>query len=185
MSNLNAGSRKILLGLARAAIRQALVCDGSLDIALERTPIPEELTAPRGAFVSLKGSDDSLRGCVGNVTGAEPLYRTVIEIAPRSALEDPRFPALTAGDLDRVRIEISALTAIRPLGSIDGLVPGRHGVQLQLGDARAVFLPQVAAEREWNAEQLLTQLARKAGLAPERWKEADLGVFDAEVFGEG
>ncbi len=185
MRDLSPDSRKLLLGLARAAIRQALIGDGSLDLAVDHASISEELTVSRGAFVSLKSRDDTLRGCVGNVTGAQPLYRTVIEIAPRSALEDPRFPALTEDELDRVRIEISALTAIRALDSIDELVPGRHGVHLKLGDARALFLPQVAAERNWDAEQLLTQLARKAGLAPDRWKEADLGVFHAEVFGEG
>ncbi len=185
MSDLNAESRKSLLRLARAAIRQAVVGDSALEIALEHTLISEELSASRGAFVSLKGQDNSLRGCVGSVVGGRPLFRTVIEIAPRSALEDPRFPELTSDELARVRIEISALTAIRPLHSIDGLIPGLHGVLLKLGEKQAVFLPQVAAERDWNAEQLLTQLARKAGLAPGRWNEAELGVFGAEIFGEG
>jgi AMMECR1 domain-containing protein len=87
-------------------------------------------------------------------------------------------------ELTGVRIEISALTPPRPLPPGGAIVIGRDGVALRLGAASAVFLPQVAPEQGWDAVTLLNQLARKAGLRPDRWREAQLQVFQAEVFGE-
>ena len=52
------------------------------------------------------------------------------------------------------------------------------------GPAFAVLLPQVAADRGWDADELLNQLARKAGLQEDAWRDAELSVFRAEVFGE-
>ena len=60
----------------------------------------------------------------------------------------------------------------------DGVVLSKHG-------SSAVFLPQVATEQGWNREQMLTELARKAGLPPDAWRQgAEFLVFQAEVFGE-
>ena len=54
---------------------------------------------------------------------------------------------------------------------------------LTKGERRAVFLPEVAKEQGWNREQTLTQLAKKAGLPPDAWKEgATLEVFSTESF---
>ena len=52
------------------------------------------------------------------------------------------------------------------------------------GGASAVFLPQVAGERGWSVEQLLSQLSLKAGLSRDGWVGGKLSVFRAEVFGE-
>ena len=186
-SPLDDNDRQRLLALARAALRDGLHADGSVDRALQQEP-SAALAEPRGAFVSLKtrsaAGASSLRGCIGTTTARGPLYRTVIEVARKAAFEDPRFPPLTAEELDAVRIEISALS---PITSVDGppeIEVGRHGVQLRRGDSGAVFLPQVAGEHGWDRETLLEQLALKAGLAGEAWRDAELGVFEAEVFAE-
>jgi AMMECR1 domain-containing protein len=57
-------------------------------------------------------------------------------------------------------------------------------VDLRRGTAHSVFLPQVAAEHGWGVEQLLRQLALKAGLAEDGWRDAELRVFQGERFGE-
>ena len=64
------------------------------------------------------------------------------------------------------------------------VVIGRHGVQLEKGPARAVFLPQVAVEHGWTLDTLMKQLALKAGLADDGWRGAKFRVFEAQVFGE-
>ena len=84
-----------------------------------------------------------------------------------------------------MRIEISALTPLRELADVRALVVGRDGVQLKNGQRQAVFLPQVASAQGWQAEQLLGQLAVKAGLEKSAWRGSELCVFQAEVFGEG
>lgn len=182
MAPLSVAGRESLLRLARGAILAALQADDSLLRMLERTAITAELNEPRGAFVSLK--QPALRGCIGSVLTKKPLYRSVIELAPKAALEDPRFPPLEASELPRTRIEISALGAPRPLKRTEELVIGRHGAMLTRGAARAVFLPQVAAELGWTAEQFLRQLAVKAGLAEGDWRDAELAVFEADAFSE-
>ncbi len=187
---MNGDEQRSLLGLARASIQQTIRRDQALETLVEQTQLTPELREPRGAFVSLKQhpkegqGKESLRGCIGCMVGREALYRTVIDLASKAAFDDPRFPPLVADELPRVRIEISVLTPTRPLGNADDLVIGRDGVHLSKGAASAVFLPQVALEHGWTKDVLLRQLALKAGLAQDAWREADLELFTAEVFGE-
>src|SRR5439155_818435 len=49
-----------------------------------------------------------------------------------------------------------------------------------------LLLPQVAAEYHWGPETFLAAGCRKAGLAPDAWREAGTEVvtFQADVFGE-
>ena len=63
---------------------------------------------------------------------------------------------------------------------------GRHGMVLELGNRSAVFLPQVAPEQGWDLPATLTQLARKAGLPADAWRDprAKFTVFEAIVFHE-
>jgi AmmeMemoRadiSam system protein A len=189
VDRLTGVERTNLLRLARGSIRQALHSDDSLTRLLDVTEVTAGLERPSAAFVSLKQPDPKggralLRGCIGNMHASLPLYRNVIEMAPKAALEDPRFPPLRSDELADLRIEISALGPARPIAGVEDLVIGRHGVELASGGAQAVFLPQVATELGWSAEELLRQLSRKAGLGVDAWRDAELSVFEADVFGE-
>ena len=56
---------------------------------------------------------------------------------------------------------------------------------LPQNERSAVFLPQVAPEQGWGIEETLTNLAMKAGLPPDAWREgASFTVFEAIVFHE-
>ncbi|MDX1387737.1 MAG: AmmeMemoRadiSam system protein A [Acidobacteriota bacterium] len=186
---LSPRERRTLLTLARAAIADRLVRDGSLDRALVEIELTPALETPRGVFVTLReGATDKtkgqLRGCIGSMSPTEPLFRAVIRSARSSAFDDPRFDPIVAEQLPKIRLEISALT---PLVSVEGpeaIVPGRDGVQLAKDDHRAVFLPQVATEQGWDTRRLLEGLALKAGLPRDGWRGARLETFRAEVFGE-
>ncbi len=170
--------RSLLLSVARESIRSAL--EGYEAPVLEE--IPPLLQQPAAVFVTLYRGQE-LRGCVGTVEAREPLYQAVIRTARSAALHDPRFPPVRPEEVDALTIEISRLSPLRPVPPEEILV-GIHGVCLELGSARAVFLPKVALEQGWSREQLLDQLARKAGLAPDAWQEEDarLFVFTTEVF---
>jgi len=188
VTGLDRSERNDLLRLARASLEQRLLQNGALDRELERTRLTPSLEAPGGAFVTLKlrgdGSAETLRGCIGTMSSSEPLHRTVTGLIVKSALEDPRFPPVTADDLVRLRIEISVLSPLRDVAGAQEIEIGRHGVQLTRGSAGAVFLPQVAVEHGWDVDQLLRQLARKAGLKETDWRDGRLSVFEAQVFGE-
>lgn len=152
-------------------------------VARERG-LPEDgrLREPRGAFVTLH-EGPRLRGCIGTIVGREPIGDAVAGSARAAAVEDPRFPPVRADELSNLAFEVSALT---PLVEVDGpgaIELGRHGILLSREGRQAVFLPQVAPEQGWDLPTTLSQLCRKAGLAPDAWRQgARLQVFEAEVF---
>jgi AmmeMemoRadiSam system protein A len=174
---------ELLLRVARSAIAEALRTaspDGALDAALARAP----LRRPGAAFVSLH-RDQDLRGCVGTLEPSRALAYTVALHAVAAALEDPRFPPLPPAELRAVRLSVSVLGPITPIPSPDAIVVGVHGVCLALGRFRSVFLPEVAREQGWDLEELLDQLARKAGLRRRGDREdAALAVFETACFAE-
>jgi AmmeMemoRadiSam system protein B/AmmeMemoRadiSam system protein A len=179
---LNEAQRKRLLQIARESIT-SFVRDGKRKDFSEKDPL---LNAEMGAFVTLHENGD-LRGCIGNMAAAGPLYRTVASMAIEAATEDPRFPTLSAGEIDKVDLEISVLSPMKRVSGPDEIrIPG-HGVVVRSGFRGGVYLPQVATETGWGKEEFLTSLcAHKAGLPPDAWKDpaTELYVFTAEVFGE-
>lgn len=181
-----------MLGLARAAIGERLFSDGRLDRALRQTDRSEGLQRRNGLFVTLKhpareggpSTEPVLRGCIGTMESSKPLYREVIDTAPKAAFEDPRFVPLAREEFDAVVISVSVLTPMARVAGWREIVIGRDGVQLVRGRHRSVFLPQVAQEQRWDHRRLLTQLSLKAGLEPDGWRTGELFTFQAESFGE-
>jgi len=173
-----------VLKLARDCIAFALAKErvaAEKDVAYVPTPNARKVM---GAFVTLH-KHGRLRGCIGEITPRRPLYQAVMAQAVNSAFQDWRFPQVKADELPDLVIEISALTPPRPIASCKEIVLGTHGVVLTKGERSAVFLPQVAPEQGWDLETTLTQLALKAGLAADDWKEgASFTVFEAIVFRE-
>lgn len=147
-------------------------------------PAEEALLEHRGAFVTLK-IDEQLRGCIGHVIPVAPLWIAVQENAEAAAFRDPRFPTLTGDELQKVRIEISALTPLAPCRPHD-IVIGRDGVLIERGTSRGLLLPQVAVEYGWDVETFLDHTCRKAGLTARCWMEpgTTISSFSAEVFGD-
>jgi AmmeMemoRadiSam system protein A len=168
-----------LLTLVRTSIVTAL----SDDPPPSRPQSPDSvLDEPRGAFVTLK-KRGMLRGCIGRIEAEWPLWETVVRMARAAAFDDPRFPALEASEIDEVEFEISVMSPLYPVGSVEEVEPGVHGVMLSALGHRALFLPQVAAEQGWDRETLLDQLCLKAGLTPGAWRDpsARIEVFHAVV----
>lgn len=138
----------------------------------------------RGVFVTLTEHGD-LRGCIGSISGEEPLVQGVAHQAINSAFRDPRFAGLRADELDSIEIEISVLTPPSAVPGYDSIIVGRHGVFLEKNGRRAVFLPQVAPEQGWDRDTMLRHLCLKAGLGPEEWRSgASFEVFEAQILEE-
>ena len=150
---------------------------------------PEDLpNLPHGgAFVTLKNRG-RLRGCMGTFTPKETLADT-IESAARSAARDPRFldRPVTPTEMGDIRIEVSILGEPQPTDRPETLEIGRHGIWVRRGLASGCFLPQVATERDWSAEEFLSNCcSMKACLAPDAWKDRETQVllFTAEIITE-
>jgi len=176
----------------RARERLLDIARRSVEAAVRGEPAPKfdvqepELWPHQGAFVTLR-THGRLRGCIGRFLVRMPLWEVTQQMARASATEDPRFfgMQLKPAELDALEIEISVLSPLeRTDDPINQMELGKHGIYVKRGHSNGCFLPQVAAEIGWTKEEFLGQCcSRKAGLAPDAWKDADTEVylFTAEV----
>jgi len=135
-----------------------------------------------GAFVSLH-KHGRLRGCIGHFGEDYPLHEIVAKMARAAAFEDPRFMPLTRDELDDLDIEISVLTPMRRIQSLDEFELHRHGIYIKKGYRSGTFLPQVADEVNWTKEEFVGHCSQdKAGLGWDGWRDAELYVYEAIVF---
>ena len=144
------------------------------------------LLQPLGAYVTYE-RDGELRGCLGRLEADRPAYLNVQYAAVAAALGDPRFPAVTAEELDKLTIEITLLYPMHQVERPDQIQIGRDGVLMRVGDSSgALFLPQVPLEEGWDLQETLVQLCRKAGLPDDAWRRSDARfyVFAGQWFGE-
>ena len=140
------------------------------------------LNSKCGAFVSLH-KYGRLRGCIGHFGEDYPLHEIVAEMARAAAFEDPRFTPVTREELDDIDIEISVLTPMRRILSIDEFELHRHGIYIRKGFRSGTFLPQVADEVNWTKEEFIGHCSQdKAGLGWDGWRDAELYVYEAIVF---
>jgi AmmeMemoRadiSam system protein A len=175
---MDKSAREYLLALARYTINANL----GISTQITRTNLPD---GHYGAFVTLH-KDNQLRGCIGSLEGRSSLESIIPEMAVSAAFHDPRFPPVRASEVALLTIEISILTPLEPCPDPEAIIVGKHGLYLTQGLRGGVFLPQVPVEQDWDRNQYLFHLCRKAGLPPDAWKnpESRLYWFEAEVFAE-
>ncbi len=173
----------LLLSLARATLAEAL---GG---PTEPLPRPDWLLEPAACFVTLR-LDGELRGCIGSMEAYRPLVEDLRANSRAAAFRDPRFPPLTAAELDRTILEVSLLSPLERLscGSeqqvLDQLRPGIDGLLLEYEGHRGTFLPAV-----WKSlaepRLFLSKLKSKAGLAEDFWSEKiDLRRYTTRTWSE-
>ena len=180
--NLTNEEKKTLLSYVRQTIHDYII-SGTMP-NLDKSMITQNLATPAGAFVTLK-EDGKLRGCIGNFQPSQPLYETVQSMAIASATQDYRFNKVTPDELDKIEIEISVLTPMRKINSIDEIELGKDGIYIKKGSHAGTFLPQVATETGWSKEEFLGHCAQdKAFIGWDGWKTADIYVYQALVFSE-
>jgi len=179
---LNPNDKRTLLKIARE----------SIDSKLENKPVSEidagelsgNVKANCGAFVTLT-KKGNLRGCIGRFTASEPLYKVVQEMARTAAFSDTRFLPVTKREMKDIDVEISVLTPLKRIYSIDEFTLGKQGIYIIKGNRSGTFLPQVAESTGWNKEEFMGHCARdKAGIGWDGWKDADLYTYEALVFDE-
>jgi len=180
--DLTEADLRLLYRLAVLAMEEAVLGRDPEREATARSllaELPLRLKRDAGAFVTLK-REGALRGCIGYIEPRKPLYQAVLENGVNAAVNDYRFSPVSAPELDALDVEVSVLTPPRPIPSPDAFVVGKQGIVLSKAGRRAVFLPEVAVEQGWDRNETLTQLARKAGLPDDAWREgADLEVFES------
>ena len=123
--------------------------------AVAPTAVGDYLRAARGVFVTLRRRNGELRGCVGRIEPASAnLVAETWRNARLAALQDNRFPPITAEELADLRFEVSVLHTIETITSGAEQDPARYGVIVSTGDGRrGLLLPGIAAIKT-SADQL-------------------------------
>jgi uncharacterized protein len=171
-SRFSTAERKTLLDLVHASIKKGL-CGEALDVKPDE--YTEVLQSPGASFVTLH-VETSLRGCIGTLEARRALVLDVVHNARAAAFEDPRFPALTWTEFDRLDAHISVLGSPEPMlfASEEDLLaqlrPGVDGLILEENIYRGTFLP-VVWESLPEPREFLRHLKQKAGLQQDYWSD--------------
>lgn len=174
---LNEEQKRELINLAKDAILAVF------ERRAPKLPNDEAFQKKRGLFVSLH-LEGELRGCIGYIKPYKSIAQSVAEMAVAAAFEDHRFMPLRPEELDEIEIEISLLSPLVELKSIDEIKVGRDGLFLQHPYGSGLLLPQVATEYNWDRDTFLDHLCAKAGVRRGAYKDkgAKLFSFQAQVF---
>lgn len=160
-----------LLQVARDSIGEPL--RGNKRYRVDLSQFPDRLKATAASFVTLE-IDGRLRGCIGSLVAHRELVADVAHNAQSAAFRDPRFPALSLSEFERVDLHISVLSTPQPMpvssraDLLAQLRPGVDGLILAEGSHRATYLPSVWDQLPEPA-QFVSELRRKAGLPADGW----------------
>ena len=182
MHQLLPAERNLLLDLARGTV--AATARGLTRPVPDQAGLTAGVLASGAAFVTLHENGE-LRGCIGMLAYDRPLWVNVRDSAAAAARDDPRFLPVDADELSQIDVEISVLEPPRRIEDPSEFVAGRHGVIIERGSCRGLLLPQVATEMGWGETEMLSAVCRKAGLAPDAWRDPSsrLYVFESFCFG--
>ena len=144
-----------------------------------------------GVFVTLN-NPMGLRGCVGFALPDKKLYNALVDAAISAATEDPRFPPVTAKELEEITFEVTVLTPPEVIHVLDTveypsrIKVGKDGLMVKHGSNSGLLLPQVPVEYSWTEEEFLSYTCEKAGLPRDCWKDKETEVqkFEGIVFKE-
>jgi MEMO1 family protein len=165
--------RQELLRAARQGLSLRLKNGREPEINIGSFAAPLQTIGASFVTLTLNGQ---LRGCIGSLVPHQPLISDVVKNAVKAGFSDPRFPPVTAPELEQCEIEIAVLSRLVALSFtsesdlLSQLTPGEDGLILSDGNYRGTFLPKV-----WESlptpELFLANLKRKAGLPENHWSD--------------
>lgn len=118
----------------------------------------------KACFVSIKGKDGSLRGCIGTILPTQnSLKEEIMANAVSAAVRDPRFPPMEAEELDKVTISVDVLSIPEEVREGMELDPKVWGVIVSKGGRRGLLLPDLPGVT--SVEQQIAIAAQKAGIS--------------------
>jgi AmmeMemoRadiSam system protein A len=153
------GEHHPVVKLAKEAVEN-YIRRGKMPKPRELTP---ELTERAGVFVSLH-KHGQLRGCIGTFEPAKDnVAEEIIANAISSSTMDPRFPPVTASELDDLEYSVDILTRPEPVTDLSQLDPKEYGVIVESGWKRGLLLPDL--EGVDSVEEQIAICRLKAGIS--------------------
>jgi hypothetical protein len=148
-----------VVGLAKETV-ESYIREGKKPKPKELTP---EMRERAGVFVSLH-KHGQLRGCIGTFEPTQDnVAEEIIANAISSSTRDPRFPPVTASELDDLEYSVDILTKPEPVTDINQLDPLTYGVIVESGWKRGLLLP--ALEGVDSVEEQIAICRLKAGIS--------------------
>jgi MEMO1 family protein len=167
---INEKDKQILLQFARKSIDEY-----SLNHTIyepDSSLLSSVLKRNAGVFITLR-IHGTLRGCVGTFQETKPLYMSVRDMAIAASNNDYRFKPVRPQELKSLEIEISVITPMKKISSINEIKIGEHGICIKKGTSTGILLPQVAIENKWTTEEFLGHCSmEKAKIGWNGWKTA-------------
>lgn len=107
------------------------------------TLLSEEMKGKAGVFVSIhKGGE--LKGCIGTMAPTRNnIAEEIIANAISAATQDPRFPAIEAGELEGLEVSVDILSSPEKVNNISELDAKKYGVIVVSGKKRGLLLPDI------------------------------------------
>jgi MEMO1 family protein len=174
--------KTVLLGISRSTLESFIQNESIPEISTKE--LSSALRKPASVLVSLY-MGERLRGRLEYISPAIPLYAMVQEMTIAAATLDKRFAPVESTELEYINIEISILSPLRKIDSIQEIDTEKHGIYLVKDNQYGTYLPGRASKENWSTEELLGHCAReKAGLGWDEWKEAELYIYEASTFSE-
>ena len=142
---------------------------------------PEEIKDEEYPIFVTWYMDGDLRGCIGTFS-PDKLSSVLPRYTIIAAMEDDRFTPITKAELPKLSVGISLLTNFETIDSPTDWEVGTHGIEIDFKKHGryygATFLPEVAAEENWDVETTLNYLVRKGGyngnydtIKEDEWKQ--------------
>lgn len=154
-----AGALHPVVKLAKETVETYVKTGEVLQPPKELSP---EMKERAGVFVSIH-KHGQLRGCIGTF---EPTKNNVAEEiianAISSATRDPRFPPISASELDHLEYSVDILTKPEPVSDKSQLDPKRYGLIVESGWRKGLLLPDL--EGVDSVEEQIAICRMKAGI---------------------
>lgn len=129
-----------LVKLAKDTIEKFTLDGKTMDIPHS---LPDEMEEQAGTFVSIK-IKGVLRGCIGTFQPTtDNVAAEVIQNAISAATRDPRFPPVTADELDDLEYSVDVLSSPEKIQSKKELDPKKYGVIVVSGTRKGLLLPDL------------------------------------------
>jgi MEMO1 family protein len=151
-----------LVKIAKDAV-ELYVREGKI-LPVRENDLTPEMKLQAGVFVCLK-IRGLLRGCIGTFLPIEcDIAHEVVRNAISAATCDPRFPAVSDGELNAIEYSVDVLTTPERVKDAGELDPRRYGVIVQSGGRRGLLLPDL--EGVDTAEYQISIAMQKAAIPP-------------------
>lgn len=164
---LSDSDRRVLSDLAWQALSAAVALPISYVRPALRGGPPSQ---PGACFVTLRRKNGQPCGRAGSLD-VGPVLATLVEELTLAATEDPKHPPVQRGDLANLHVEVSVVGHQLAITGPSEFILGTHGLAVRRGDRHAEVLPEIAVEEGLDAEGVLREACRLAGLPDDAWTD--------------